>query len=157
MEIERKFLLKEFPDLSGTRVIAEKKIEQYYAGITDEEELRIRSINDSVFKLTFKSGRNMVRDETNQEISKQLFERIKDKCSDSRIRKTRTIVESGDVLIAIDSYKDDELYIAEIEFGTMKEAIQYNDIPTWLNVEKEVTTDERYKNRNFSLQGVPKQ
>lgn len=77
-EIERKFMLTEFPDSlvqEGVLVpVKEQRIEQTYLAIDDTQELRVRKIRDMVtgefeFTHTFKNGNGLVREEIEYSIS----------------------------------------------------------------------------------------
>ena len=57
MEIERKFLIKELPDLTGTVMI---RMEQRYLSV--DPVLRIRKADDKHI-FTYKSGMGMIRQE----------------------------------------------------------------------------------------------
>src|SRR5690606_8991949 len=85
MEIERKFLLPEFPQAlidEGKLVIrSEQRIEQTYLAMDDQQELRVRRIQDirsgeTSYTHTFKNGNGLVREEVEYGISGEIYEQI---------------------------------------------------------------------------------
>jgi adenylate cyclase len=147
MEIERKFLVVEPPELAAARA---SEIEQGYLVIgADGAEARVRR-RDGVCTLTVKSGTGLARGETEISITADQFEALWPATEGSRIEKTRHEIED----VELDVYHGalDGLIVAEVEFPHVAAAFEY-DPPAWFA--DEVTTDDRYKNRRLAVEGRP--
>jgi CYTH domain-containing protein len=153
VEIERKFLVESAPaELGGYRSTS---IEQGYLSIgADGSEVRIRRRDDAL-TLTVKSGRGLVRDETEVELSAEQFEALWPATAERRIEKTRyEIPASEGLVIELDVYRGalDGLVVAEVEFPSEEASGRFAG-PGWFGVE--VTTDDAYKNRALAVDGRP--
>lgn len=149
IEIERKFLLDKFPSfIEDDRGI---NIEQGYLYISQEEEIRIRSL-DSKYYLTVKKGSGLERRETEIDLTKDQFLELWPLTELLRIEKSRYITHVGGYQIELDVYKKDLLGLitAEVEFSDINESRRFTP-PPWFGIE--VTRDERYKNKNLALKG----
>lgn len=102
--------------------------------------------------ITYKSGGELIREELESTINKNTFENLKPKAK-SCIKKTRYYVPVGKYFLEIDEYNDLDLITVEVEFIDEKCANSFNP-PEWFG--KEVTNDERYKNKNLARYGLPK-
>ena len=159
MEIERKFLLKDafiLRTLCNEKVtIYKSNITQFYTEITKNSEIRYRK-KDDIYYLTTKIGSGIERDEFEVVVSKNEYNGSKPKRVSSFIEKDRYSFELDGVTHAIDIYSGElaGLFILEIEFETKEEALNFTLNPLFENA-KEVTEDERYKNKNLSLFGSP--
>ena len=151
-EIERKFLVSELPpDIHG---YPHHDIVQGYLRISDDgTEERVRK-KGSRYMHTTKSGEGLVREESETVISKEEFEKHWPNTEGRRISKTRYDIKYEDVLIELDVYSDDlkDLIVAEVEFESEELSSMFAP-PQWFG--KEVTDDERYKNKNLALYGKP--
>ena len=151
-EIERKFLVKELPaDLEN---YLHNEIIQGYLIVTDNYiEVRIRKKGDKYFE-TVKAGSGLVRKESEKEITKEVFWDHWPLTEGKRVEKVRYDIEYEDVLIELDIYSGDleGLVVAEVEFASEEESVSFVP-PSWFG--KEVTHDERYKNKNLALHGKP--
>jgi CYTH domain-containing protein len=150
-EIEKKFLLKSLPEGIGQGI----KILQGYLSVGDPE-VRVRSKDDRFF-LTRKGGEGFVREEEEYEISRQIFEILWPLTENARIEKTRyeIIVEDG-LTWEIDEFhsaQTEGLFLAEIELPdeSAKPLIPSNIAAV---IEKDVTDDPVYKNKNLAVNGV---
>jgi adenylate cyclase len=150
MEVERKFLVAEAPDLDGTE---SDEIEQGYLAIGSEGEVRLRRKGDRLL-LTAKRGEGLSRDEAEVELDPESFEELWPLAEGRRLRKRRHLVPDGDLTIEVDVYQGDleGLVVAEIEFPS-EEAARDFEAPEWLG--EEVTGDERYLNETLATSGRP--
>lgn len=159
IERERKFIfdIKAFED-EGYKLedLKSKYIIQYYEDNPEDENTEVRyrmkkSKDKIEYVKTIKStkftnnGKN--RDEDNKNITKEQFEKSLKKCTDY-VEKTRYYFELEDGKIAeldvIDNFKYN---LGEVEFKTDAESKNFSP-PSWFI--KEVTGEERYKNRNIA-------
>lgn len=152
MEIERKFLIADLPDLSG----AEKAVvrQGYLTTPDDSTELRLRQKNDRFF-LTLKGGGAMVRVEREAEISAEQFETFWPETDGRRVEKERYTGQLSDGRVfELDVFLGDlaPLQLVEVEFETEAEAMAYTP-PAWFG--EDVTADKRYKNKTMAINGVP--
>ena len=151
-EIERKFLVEELP--SNLENYQSEKISQGYIVITDAIEVRIRR-KGTRFYQTIKSSGDLIRDEIEIEINENQFNKLWPLTEGKRIEKIRYKIEYKKNLIEFDVYCGslDGLLTAEVEFKS--EVVSNNfQPPNWFGIE--VTSDQRYKNKNLSLSGIPK-
>lgn len=150
-EIERKFRLAERPDSLEGCVC--EPIEQGYL-VTDANgiEVRVRRVGERA-ALTIKSGRGLARVEEETSIEPEQFDSLWKLTEGRRLRKRRYTV-GADPAVEVDVYDGplEGLVVAEIEFDSRRDADRF-DPPAWL--EREVTADERYANRNLALEGLP--
>jgi len=150
-EIERKFLITELPpDIDNHSF---KEILQGYIVITDGKEVRIRKKGNSYYQ-TVKIGEGLIRKETEIEISKEQFETLWPLTESLRIEKIRYEINYMEYLIELDVYSGllADLVVAEVEFQTEVESKSFIP-PDWFG--SEITDDERFKNKNLALLGIP--
>jgi CYTH domain-containing protein len=151
-EIERKFLVDDVPerlDRGQSEVVT-----QGYVAIDDGVEVRVRRRGDH-FSLTVKQGGGRSRLEEELEIDADRFERLWQLTEGRRIAKTRYVVPAPDgAEIEVDVYADDldGLVTAEVEFPSEGSAEAFEP-PSWFG--REVTDDDRYKNRSLACHGLP--
>ncbi len=151
LEIEKKFLLRELP----TGITKGTKILQGYLSVGNPE-VRVRSKGGKFF-LTRKGGEGLVRTEEGHEISKEAFEILWSLTENARIEKTRYEIVGEDGLIwEIDEFQTpltDRLFTAEVE---LPDESVIPEIPPAIAgvIEKDVTTDETYKNKNLATRGI---
>ena len=154
MEIERKFIAdREFVEayVKAFNIVGDK-IEQYYVRVGEVEE-RFRHRN-GVFYHTIKTGSGLTRTEHEEKISRFEFNRNLKNRIGNVIEKTRYVLPYEQYNIEVDIYGGelDGLSICEIEFESEQEAAKF--YPTNLCL-KEVTNDERFKNQNLAIDGLP--
>ncbi|WP_204366824.1 CYTH domain-containing protein [Mycobacterium sp. UM_CSW] len=164
-EVERKFLInpKQVPADLRDRVERELALKQGYIAVAaDGSELRIRSTNAEGFELTVKSSGDMVRGESNIEITPEMFAALWPKTEGARVEKTRLQIPYGPQTIEVDIYDGEleGLVVAEVEFhgneelGVSPERHAEDFVPPdWFD--KEVTFDKAYKNKNLATRGLP--
>ena len=150
MEVERKFLVGQPPDLEGSD---SDEIEQGYLATGSDGEVRVRRKGERLV-LTAKRGSGLSRDEAEVELDRAGFDRLWPLTEGRRLHKRRHVVPHGDLEIEVDVYEGDldGLVVAEIEFPSEKEAREF-DPPEWMG--KDVTGDERYLNETLATQGAP--
>ena len=150
MEVERKFLVPEPPELDGTE---SDEIEQGYLAIGADGEVRLRRKGEKLL-LTVKRGSGISRDEAEVELEREAFERLWRLTEGRRLRKRRYVVLLGDLGIEVDVYEGDleGLVVAEVEFASEEEARRFEP-PDWLG--EEATGDERYLNETLATRGRP--
>ncbi len=153
MEIERKFIVARLPDpLDGHPA---KKIDQGYLVIgADGSEVRVRRAATQHW-LTVKRGAGLVRSETEVELSAEQFELLWPATEGARIEKTRYRLPAGDgLVIELDVYAGSlsGLQVAEVEFDDQGAARRFRP-PAWFG--REVTDDDRFKNRRLAVDGLP--
>ena len=150
VEVERKFLVPEPPDLSGTE---SDEIEQGYLAIGSDGEVRLRRKGE-LLVLTAKRGSGISRDEAEVEIDEEAFERLWPLTEGRRLHKSRHVISHGDLKIEVDVYEGDleGLVVAEVEFPSEDQARRFEP-PAWIG--EELTGDERYLNETLASRGAP--
>ena len=161
MEIEKKYLVNELPDLSQ---FESKEIEQGY--LTRRPTLRIRKKNDD-YIFTYKSKmkdapKNLqVNDEVERPLTKEAYEKLREKTEGYLIQKTRYLIPiraeytekaegfPDELTVELDVFHGrlEGLVFAEIEFPS-EEAAECFLAPSWLH--KDVSDDYRYSNGYLS-------
>lgn len=149
MEIERKFLVQNYPLLAA---YSNKKITQAY--ISTDPVIRLREMGDQYF-LTVKSQGHMIREEFEMPITKEQYDSLYKKVDSSPIEKIRYFIPLENNLTAeLDIYKGhlDGLCTVEVEFISVAAADSFIP-PQWFG--KDITLDNRYKNNNLATYGIP--
>lgn len=142
MEIERKFLIKELPDLSKYDYV---DIEQGY--LCTHPVVRIRKKNDK-FILTYKGSGLIAREEIEAELTKEAYEHLREKIDGHPITKRRYLIPFEPYTIELDVFEGHKsgLIMAEVEFPTIEEANSFVP-PEWFG--EDVTNDKNYHNSNM--------
>ena len=148
MEIEKKWLVDNLPDLTGIEMI---QIRQGYLRTGDPEE-RIRekiSGGKMTYVRTIKSGSGLCREETEVDITAAEFAAEWDKTAGHRIEKVRYKIPYNGLVIELDIYGKNNtgLKVAEVEFASTSQASEFTP-PEWFG--QDVTKDARYKNKNLA-------
>lgn len=145
MEIERKYLLKELPDLGN---FEHHKIEQAY--LCTGPVVRVRR-EDENYYMTYKGSGMMSREEYNLALTKESYEHLKAKADGNIISKIRYLIPlEGTKLVAeVDVFEEPfaPLILAEVEFES-EEAANTFIPPAWFG--EDVTFDGRYHNSYMS-------
>lgn len=151
-EIERKFIVNELP--GGLIIQRSAEIKQGYICWNDLREVRCRQIDDEYF-LTIKSKGNLVRDEYEITISEEQFLKIWHTTKGAQIFKQRMYVQCSEYKIEIDQFMKnlEGLILAEVEFTSISESEKFIS-PEWFI--REVTNEEKYKNKSLAINGLPK-
>jgi adenylate cyclase len=156
VEVERKWLISGV-DVLPAEVLAAAaaEIEQGYLTIgADGSETRVRR-KAGRCTLTVKSGRGLVRSETEVSLTAEQFELLWPATEHARVQKQRRAVPGeGGVTIELDVYSGDldGLVVAEVEFDDPWGAESFV-APYWFGLE--VTADDAYKNRSLAAHGRP--
>lgn len=154
MEIERKFLLNKLPDFKP-----KKHIEVFQGYVSTDPEVRIRSYEvlsgnnagHKNYKLTIKGTGDLSREEIEEYISKDFFEKISRFINKPLIHKdVREYEIEGHIFECsiVDPKKPTEFCYGEVEFDTVDDANNYQ-LP--LKDAIDVTYDETYKMKNYWL------
>jgi len=150
-EIERKFLINE-PPLNLEDCTA-YDIRQGYMHVSENMEIRIRRKGDQHFQAV-KLGTGLNRHEVENEIGQLQFEELWPDTEGRHVEKTRYEIPYENLVIELDIYEGDlkGLITAEVEFESEDQSARFTP-PTWFG--PEITHDERYKNKNLALDGLP--
>lgn len=142
MEIERKFLIKELPDLSKYKFT---EIEQGY--LSTQPVVRIRK-KDNKYILTYKGSGLMAREEIEANISEEGYKHLAEKIDGNLITKKRYFIPLDPYTIELDIFEGHMagLIMAEVEFPSEEEANSFTP-PAWFG--DDVTNDRRYHNSNM--------
>lgn len=145
MEIEKKYLLKELPDLSCCEY---QKIEQAY--LCTGPVVRVRR-EDENYYMTYKGSGLMSREEYNLPLTAESYEHLKQKADGNIISKTRYLIplEKDQLVAEVDVFEEPfaPLVMAEVEFESEEQANAF-EAPEWFG--EEVTFDGRYHNSYMS-------
>ena len=146
MEIERKFKVKEMPDLN---LYPYKQLEQGYLNIIPA--IRVRKDDDEYY-LTYKgkgSVGSIAREEYNLPLNKESYEHLITKADGRIITKKRYLIPYDKFTIELDVFEGDlaPLVIAEVEFETTEEALAFVP-PVWFG--EDVTDNREYLNARLS-------
>lgn len=150
VEIERKFLVRELPDLDGAD---SEEVAQGYLSLGGDGEVRLRRKGERLL-LTVKRGEGLAREEVEVPLPAESFEALWPLTEGRRLRKRRHRLPAGELTIELDVYEGalEGLAVAEVEFpGT--DAARVFEPPAWLG--EEVTGDERYLNETLAVRGRP--
>lgn len=142
MEIEKKFLVKELPDLSNYEYV---DIQQGY--LSTSPVVRIRRKNDN-YILTYKGSGLMAREEIEAALTKEAYEHLLTKIDGYPITKRRYLIPLDPYTIELDIFSGhmEGLIMAEVEFPSIEAAEGFTP-PAWFG--QEVTQDRRYHNSNM--------
>ena len=142
MEIERKFLIKELPDLSKYEYV---DIQQGYLNVSPV--VRIRKKNDK-YIITYKGSGLLAREEIEAELTQVAYEHLLEKIDGHPITKRRYIIPLDPYTIELDIFSGhmEGLIMAEVEFPSLEEADAFTP-PSWFG--DDVTEDRRYHNSNM--------
>lgn len=145
MEIEKKYLLKELPNLSDYRC---HKIEQAY--LCTDPVVRVRQENDNYY-MTYKGSGMLAREEYNLPLNADAYVHLREKADGNIISKTRYLIPllTEGLIAEVDVFEPPfaPLVMAEVEFESKEQADSFK-APEWFG--EEVTFDERYHNSNMS-------
>ena len=152
MEIERKFVVSEAPDLSSLESTA---IEQGYLSISTQggAGVRLRRRGDQL-TLTAKSGSGLARDEAEIDLGAEQFARLWPLTEGRRLVKRRYLIPAGELTIELDVYEGSlaGMVVAEVEFGDEGAAAAFEP-PDWFGAE--VTGQWEYLNEALATKGRP--
>jgi adenylate cyclase len=152
LEIERKFKVHKLPE--NLDQFFRKEILQGYLAVTrDGTEVRITKRGDK-YSLTIKHGTGKTRIEEEIEITERQFVSLWELTGRKRVKKVRYRIPYEGTTFEVDVYEErlKGLITAEVEFPSEENSNAFQP-PNWLGAE--ITDDERYKNRNLALHGIP--
>ncbi len=135
-EIERKFLAKSLPDLSGKECIS---YERYFLKIESSFEERIQKKGDKYEKERKFKTSDLSRETEKQEISKEDFDVLKKSASKSIIRDSYKISDNPNTTIKIYHGDYEGLVRVEVEFFSEKDAKNFHPYD-WMG--KEITNTQ---------------
>ncbi len=148
MEIERKFTINKLPeDLDSYDF---HLIEQAY--LTTEPTIRVRR-EDERYYMTYKGcggdNTSLAHEEYNLALTKEAYDTLSSKADGNVIRKKRFLIPYKQHLIELDIFAEPfkPLIIAEVEFGSVKEAEEFVP-PEWFD--RDVTDNPEYRNSSLS-------
>jgi CYTH domain-containing protein len=147
-EIERKFLLKEFPP--GLKKFPHSTIAQGYLAVGPRGlQVRLRK-KGSVRSLAFKRGTKSAREEREIRLSVEQFDALWPATAGRRLSKVRYEVPWKEHIVEIDIYRGRHrgLVVAEVEFDSQKSCASFQP-PDWLG--RDVTGKPRYSNVALAL------
>lgn len=140
IQYERKFLVKELPDLSDFK---KEEIQQWY--LTEPnyiESTRVRLYGDGRCYIDIIKGFGLIREKYSK---KSDWDNFKDKNMDKvpSIKKSRYKKEFNSLLMCVDIF-DDSLQLVEIESYDNEFKVRNVELPDWFG--KEVTDRLSYTN-----------
>lgn len=143
-EIERKFKVKEIPDLKRYDF---KCIEQGY--LNTNPVIRVRKEDDKYY-MTYKGKGHIEREEYNLPLNKESYDHLIIKSDGKIITKKRYLIPYDKYTIELDVFENDYqgLIIAEVEFESMEEANAFAP-PEWFG--EDVSKDKNYTNAHLAL------
>ena len=152
MEIERKFLINNMPDLS---LYESHKLVQGY--LNTSPTVRVRKEDDEYY-MTYKGkGQNggIAREEYNLPLTKEAYEHMIVKSDGNIISKTRYLIplgknkEGSELTAELDVFDEPfaPLCFVEVEFPTIEEAMNFEK-PDWMG--QDVSDDREYYNSYLS-------
>ena len=118
-EIERKFFVKQMPDLSGIEPL---HYERYFLSRANGVEERISKVNEKFVYEKKTEISSLERSREKKEISQQQFNELKEKASEAIVRDRYNIPSNPEATIQIYHGKFEGLVRAEVEFKSEEEA-----------------------------------
>jgi CHAD domain-containing protein/CYTH domain-containing protein len=151
VEVERKYLLRAFPDSALDAPPAE--IDQGYlpGDRLVERVRRVRTLDGERYYRTVKLGAGVRRIEVEEATTRELFDALWPLTAGRRVRKRRHLVPDGDLTWEIDDFADRDLVLAEVEFPASGAQTRVA-IPNWLApyVVRDVTDEPEYVNARLA-------
>lgn len=151
MEIERKFLISDFPKEES--IVLEKEADIYQGYLTISPEVRVRSSctgNLTDYKLTIKGDGTLSREEIEVSLNENQFNSIVNLTTFNFIHKVYKKYKLLNGLYLECSHVDPGLstsfYYAEIEFSSEDQADAFSPFEY---LEKEITNDPEWKMKNY--------
>jgi len=150
-EIERKFLVRELPNLDDAK--KQEILQGYLAVDGDGTEVRVRRIGERHVQ-TVKTGAGLRRGEIEIDITPSQFDSLWPATEKRRLEKVRFELNHDRYVIELDLYRGKlaGLQVAEVEFDSEEESAAFTP-PAWFG--REITEKSVYKNRNLAIHGLP--
>jgi CYTH domain-containing protein len=146
MEIERKFKIEKFPNLP---IKQEAKIKQGYISINPEVRIRSKLKNGIfTYRLCFKSNGNLIRQETELELTEDKFNELLCMINGELITKDYKVYDLDGYNLEcslVDEGKLTEFMYAEIEFESEEQANQFIPPKDYFDI----TNDSSWKMKNY--------
>ena len=130
-EIERKFFIKEMPDLSHIKPL---HYERYFLKRGDGVEERISKVNGKCFYEKKSEVSDLERTREKKEITPEEFEDLKQSASAAIVRERYDISSSPKISIQIYHGQFEGLVRVEVEFSSQEEACAFQPLP-WMGQE----------------------
>ena len=148
MEIERKFLIREVPDLPE---LERAEVFQGYLGLSPEVRIRSKRVGETeTYRLCFKSEGDLAREEIELDLDQATFQKLCKLLPKPMVRKDYRIyqLENGLKLECsrVDPGTPTEFYYAEVEFQDESQAKAFCP-PGFLG--REVTYDNNYRMKAY--------
>lgn len=152
-KIDRKFLVENDYLLEHLDLESIDLVEQFYIAFGEEEEVRIRSVEDFTTEphtvtnfLSIKKGKGMSRIKTEISIQENTYKQLIQGLTP--IIKKRLFYDYCGHHLTIFMYygKLEGLTIVKVEFDTEEDGLQF-EIPHWFGTE--ITEDTSYRNQNL--------
>lgn len=157
-EIERKFLI-DYPDINMLESMpncTKVEISQTYLKSYDDSERRVRARGMNGFYIYYLTEKRNITPEKRIEFERKIDEReyfrllMEADTSRRTIIKERYCITYNNKNYEIDVYPDwNNQAIMEIELASEDEEVV---VPDFINIQKEVTEDSRYKNYSMSIE-----
>lgn len=144
IEIERKFLVTTVPNLKNYK---SEHILQGYLSTDKNNEIRVRQKGEEYFKTVKKIYESGYREEVEEYITKDEFDKAWPKTKGKQVKKTRYYIPYQNQTIELDVYDNNDLVTAEVEFSQESEVEKFSP-PSWFGAD--VTNDPKYKNANLA-------
>ena len=157
--VKKRYLLKNSIDDFLTNVgKQETNISQFYTQIKHCKEIRFLKSDQRYYK-TIRMGNEARKNEVDKEINKKTFLLEKKNKLGHTIKKKRYYIKGYPKEFTVDKYKKhlDNLTILSIYFNTLDDAEVFvlpDDLKR--HIYKDVSHDERYRNKHLALLGNPK-
>ncbi|HLP81381.1 MAG TPA: hypothetical protein VK141_05250 [Nitrosomonas sp.] len=156
LEIEHKFLVNaDKLDLSKEKIMEVIELVQGYTkdGVRFTQMTKRSNPLKTLYKMCYKSGEGLVRQEAQCEIPKEVFDLIWPLTLGKRVTKTRYLLDYSTFQFEVDFYKackQHPLVTAEIEFTSREDAANFDDdlLPIW--VIARITNDAAFLNINLA-------
>ncbi|MEO8205397.1 MAG: adenylate cyclase [Chthoniobacterales bacterium] len=148
-EIERRFLIEEYPKLNGFK--SYKVVQGYLTNLPTV--VRLRKAGEEYF-LTAKRGPQADHEEREIKLTKAQFDVLWPMTAGRQISKTRYRIPYGELTIELDFFHGphEGLKIAEVEFSSHLTLVAFKP-PAWFG--EEITDDFRYANVNLATEISP--
>ena len=157
--VEKKYILNEsITSIIDLKRAKKENISQFYTSIKLCKEVRFRKVGKEYFK-TIRTGSDVRKNIVNKNITKEKYQEAKAKKIGKTLKKIRYSVKLDNNKYTIDEYKNHlkNLFILEIPFKDLENAKEFK-IPQKMKqyITKDVSSDNRYRNKNLALLGNPK-
>lgn len=169
IEIERKWLIKQMPDIAAHQPEETHEITQSYLPVSG---LRLRQ-KDDTYLITLKSSGRIARSEWEESLPKWAYQELIGQAVGS-LRKTRYVFHDGEQLLEVDVYHDNleglitveaesivelEASLSTIERQEQIKAAEASAeayaLPSWISDAIDVTEDKTYSNHSLATKGLP--